>query len=331
MGASVGNRAAGADGSSLSATAGRRAASDQHARAAGHADAARDRHARDQPHAAADPDLHAVDHARAADRDDYAHTVAHAADHGHRRSSLQTVNVRRGPGASFGAFEALFPGTEVQVIGVDESGRWLNVKLEDGREGWINTPLVRIDPTATPLATFTLPPDQTAAAGGTPLPTALIGGGAVTATPALDLPDMPPTSTLEGQAGTPNLPIIDFDPINATSTALAAVLGTSEPSATPGGPTPEPGAPTETHAPIPTNSGPIAAPTTSGEPEVQTGVDLYVNCDNPPRGLLRAPSNLAAGSTAEISLVLVRPHRGADPAAHEHGAVHHQHQRAGNP
>ncbi|MCO6443910.1 MAG: SH3 domain-containing protein [Anaerolineae bacterium] len=215
-------------------------------------------------------------------------------------SSLQTVNVRRGPGASFGAFEALFPGTEVQVIGVDESGRWLNVKLEDGREGWINTPLVRIDPTATPLATFTLPPDQTAAAGGTPLPTALIGGGAVTATPALDLPDMPPTSTLEGQAGTPNLPIIDFDPINATSTALAAVLGTSEPSATPSGPTPEPGAPTETHAPIPTNSGPIAAPTTSGEPEVQTGVDLYVNCDNPPRGLLRAPSNLAAGSTAEI-------------------------------
>ncbi|MBW7880935.1 MAG: SUMF1/EgtB/PvdO family nonheme iron enzyme, partial [Anaerolineae bacterium] len=75
-------------------------------------------------------------------------------------NSLQTVNVRRGPGASFGAFEALFPGTEVQIIGVDETGRWLNVRLEDGREGWINSPLVRIDPTNTPLATFTLLPDQ---------------------------------------------------------------------------------------------------------------------------------------------------------------------------
>jgi len=226
-------------------------------------------------------------------------------------TSLQTVNVRVGPGASYSALVALVPGTEVQVIGVDESGRWYNIRMEDGRVGWINSPLLRIDPTATTFPTITPPPDQTAMAQGSPLPTALIGGGTVTptppaaggatATPALDLPDMPPTSTLQGQAPvTPDLPIIDFDPINATSTALAAVLGTPVPTSAGSGLNATPLGATETNAPIPTNSGPITAPTTSGEPVIQRGVDLYVNCDNPPRASLRAPSNLAAGSTAEI-------------------------------
>jgi hypothetical protein len=226
-------------------------------------------------------------------------------------TSLQTVNVRVGPGASFSAFEALTPGTEIQIIGQDESGRWLNVQLEDGREGWINTPLVRIDPTSTTFPTITPPPDLTAMAQGTSLPTALIGGGTVTPTPpgagaatatiGLDLPDMPPTSTAEGQqAATPNLPVIDFDPINATSTALAAVLGTPVPTTGSGGINVTPVGATETNEPIPTNSGPVAAPTTSGEPVIQHGVDLYVNCDLPPRQSLRAPTNLAAGSTAEV-------------------------------
>jgi hypothetical protein len=228
-------------------------------------------------------------------------------------TSLQTVNVRSGPGANFGAFEALTPGTEVQVIGQDQTGRWLNVRLEDGREGWINTPLVRIDPTATTFPTFTPPPDQTAMAQGSPMPTALIGGGTITPTPpgpnaatatqGLDLPDMPPTSSAVGaQAATPDIPVIDFDPINMTSTALALVLGTSVPTgaATVGGLNLTPVGPAETNAPIPTNSGPVQAPTTSGEPVIQSGVDLYVNCDRPPRQSLRAPSNMAAGSTAEV-------------------------------
>ncbi len=224
-------------------------------------------------------------------------------------TSLQTVNVRIGPGASYGALVALVPGTEVQIIGVDESGRWYNIRMEDGRIGWINSPLLRIDPTATTFPTITPPPDETALAQGSPLPTALIGGGTVTPTPpsgnpatatlALDLPDMPPTSTLEGQApATPDLPIIDFNPINGTSTALAAVLGTPVPTSS--GLNATPLGATETNAPIPTNSGPITAPTTSGEPVIQRGVDLYVNCDAPPRPSLRAPANLAAGSTAEV-------------------------------
>jgi hypothetical protein len=228
-------------------------------------------------------------------------------------SSLETVNVRVGPGANFSAFEALIPGTEVQVIGQDDSGRWLNVRLEDGREGWINFPLVRIEPTSTIFPSITPPPDQTAMAEGSPFPTALIGGGTVTPTPpgpvvatpteGLDLPEMPATSTTEGeQGGTPVIPVINFDPINATSTALAAILGTPVPTAgsTLGSIDVTPVSVTETNQPIPTNSGPVSAPTTSGEPVIQRGVDLYVNCDAPPRASLRAPSNLAAGSTAEI-------------------------------
>lgn len=226
-------------------------------------------------------------------------------------TSLQTVNVRVGPGANFSALVALTPGTEVQVIGIDESGRWYNIRMDDGREGWINAPLLRIEPTATTFPTLTLPPDETALAESSPLPTALIGGGTVTLTPpsanaatatsALNLPDMPPTSTEVGQAvTTPDLPIINFDPINETSTALAAVLGTPVSTQAVGGSSPVPGGATETNAPIPTNNAPVQAPTTSGEPTIQRGVDIYALCDTPPRASLRAPANLAAGSTAEI-------------------------------
>ena len=53
-------------------------------------------------------------------------------------ASLNTVNVREGPGVSFGAFIALPPGTRVEVLGQDVSGQWYNVQLEDGRDGWVS-------------------------------------------------------------------------------------------------------------------------------------------------------------------------------------------------
>lgn len=228
--------------------------------------------------------------------------------------SLQTVNVRVGPGANFSAFVALTPGTGVQVIGQDATGRWYNIRMDDNREGWINAPLLRIDPTNTPFPSLTPLPNQTQAAFETLLPTALIGGITVTpsqpdlgaATATLTLPDMPPTSTIAGQSGapvvtTPDLPIIDFNPIHGTSTALAAVLGTPIPTSAAPLPTTAPvDTSAGTTAPIPTSSTPIVAPTTSGEPVIQVGVDLYANCDAPPSASLRAPANIAAGSTGEI-------------------------------
>jgi uncharacterized protein YgiM (DUF1202 family) len=50
-------------------------------------------------------------------------------------ASLQTVNVREGPEVTFRQIEALVPGTGVEVLGQNADGRWLNIRLEDGREG----------------------------------------------------------------------------------------------------------------------------------------------------------------------------------------------------
>jgi uncharacterized protein YgiM (DUF1202 family) len=63
-------------------------------------------------------------------------------------ASINTVNVREGPGTGFSAFEALRPGTRVEVLGQNAEGNWLNIQLEDGREGWISTDLLRLQDTA---------------------------------------------------------------------------------------------------------------------------------------------------------------------------------------
>lgn len=229
-------------------------------------------------------------------------------------SSLQTVNIRSGPDGSFSAFVALDPGTGVEVIGQSADGRWLNVKLDDGRVGWAAASLVRIAPSPPPFPTV-VPSglDPLALAAGTLAPTALIGGQPVTPTPraATATPATPiasPTPTV-ANAGTPVLPIIDLDPINATSTALAALLGTPLPTATaPAALTANPtvavtaaaGAQASaTAGVIPTNSAPVAAPTTSGEPVVQDRVLVLAECDNP-AARQPAPSNLAAGSTIQL-------------------------------
>lgn len=98
-------------------------------------------------------------------------------------ASIQRVNVRQGPGASFSIIEVLDPGTGVEVLGQNENGRWLNIRMEDDSEGWISAQLVRLEETITPAPTSTPSPDLTALFLGTPLPTAIIGGGTVTPTP----------------------------------------------------------------------------------------------------------------------------------------------------
>lgn len=226
-------------------------------------------------------------------------------------SSLETVNIRSGPGASFGAFAALTPGTGVEVIGVSADGRWLNVKLEDGRVGWAAATLVRIAPSPTPFPTQ---PggglDPASLAAGTLMPTALIGGApvsptplAATATPATPIVTATPT---DAQAGTPVLPVVDTNPINATSTALANLLGTPMPTSLPATATTAASLPvtpasqaSATAGVIPTNSGPVAAPTTSGQPVVQDRVLVLAECDNT-AARQPAPANLGAGSTVQL-------------------------------
>ena len=57
----------------------------------------------------------------------------------------QGVNVRSGPGTSFQPIGSLAPGTEVVVIGRSGDAGWIQVRLDDGREGWVSAPLLQIN------------------------------------------------------------------------------------------------------------------------------------------------------------------------------------------
>jgi len=158
--------------------------------------------------------------------------------------SLQRVNIRNGPGVDFDAFESLAPGTGVQVIGQNGEGSWYNIKLEDGDEGWVVARLLFIEDTPTPFPTPTASPNMTALFLGTPLPTAFLGGGTVTPTPpgavqtstpvgGDELPedtDTPAPDATETSSLVVNVPVVDFDSINLTATALVGNFASPTPS-----------------------------------------------------------------------------------------------------
>lgn len=54
------------------------------------------------------------------------------------------INVRSGPSTDTAPLAALNPGTELDVIGRNGDGSWIQVLLEDGREGWVSAGLVEL-------------------------------------------------------------------------------------------------------------------------------------------------------------------------------------------
>ena len=50
------------------------------------------------------------------------------------------LNVRPGPGTQYPYFTEIDPGTQLAMLG--SSGKWSNVRLPDGRTGWVYTPLL---------------------------------------------------------------------------------------------------------------------------------------------------------------------------------------------
>jgi hypothetical protein len=225
-------------------------------------------------------------------------------------ASLETVNVREGPGVTFSAIKALVPGTGVEILGQNEDGRWLNIKMDDGQEGWIASSLVRVNPMPTLIPTSTPSPDLTALALGTPLPTAILGGGTITPTPPRSVVSPTPigTESATGQelaSGTLQLPVIDVNAIQLTATALNAngitvpqPTTTFTPLALPNENTPTVGAPVTTGATLP----PVtlqAGEGSEGSSSPQQGVDVLAYCDNPVFGK-PAPSGLKAGATIDI-------------------------------
>jgi hypothetical protein len=243
--------------------------------------------------------------------------------------SLQAVNVREGPGTNFGSFTALVPGTGVQIIGRDAEGDWLNVRLEDGREGWVSARLLTIPATETPFPTMTPSPDLTALFLGTPLPTAFLGGGTVTPTPPSSVvtatpfgfeASPAPTDANALPTGSSPLSFIPTAPSEAlllTSTALVRNAATTTATRTP---TLLPTAEREITLP-PTLAANVTANATtsanSGTPtatldvnvnqgltdeqvKALTGVDVFAFCDNVRAYGIGAPKNLTAGSTIDI-------------------------------
>ncbi len=204
--------------------------------------------------------------------------------------SLQNVNIRSGPGTAFSQITALEPGTGVEVLGVNPEGNWYNILMDDGREGWISSTLVFIQPSATPQTTL----PAVVGPGGAPLPTDIFGN-TITPTP----PRSVATPTLPGEAATllvatsvpvVGLPTIDINAINLTATALRGGAGAIPPTQATavGGPT---------GGPLPVATTP-AAPVAVGTAQTGAGIDVFALCDNPAFGL-PAPA-VTAGSTLDI-------------------------------
>jgi uncharacterized protein YgiM (DUF1202 family) len=63
------------------------------------------------------------------------------------------INVRSGPGTTFQPVSAVDPGTEFVVIGRNGDGSWIQVQLEDGREGWVSASLVEVSAAEAPTPT----------------------------------------------------------------------------------------------------------------------------------------------------------------------------------
>ncbi|MBZ0292419.1 MAG: SH3 domain-containing protein [Anaerolineae bacterium] len=220
-------------------------------------------------------------------------------------ASIDTVNVREGPGTNFSAFVALPPGTRIEVLGQNVDGRWLNVKLEDNREGWVSERLIRLQETATPFPTASATTDLTAVAQGTVFPTAILGGGTVTPTPPSSAVSPTPVSasgddenivedTPEGSP-TSFLPVIDVTAINQTATALAGgvVAATLVPTSN------ATAAPSQAATQASGGDTTPTSPPPSGDGVVQQGVDVLAYCDDPSFGE-PAPTNLGSGSTIDI-------------------------------
>jgi hypothetical protein len=248
-------------------------------------------------------------------------------------ASLQSVNLRTGPGESYSAFQALTPGTGVVILGRNDDGSWYNVQLTDGTEGWMSARLLRVNEPPTPFPTATPSPDLTAIALGTPLPTALLGAGTITATP----PPAAVTATPAGNgspdpatlgllvSSTPNIPLVGAGTGTATPNTLSlatpipnAVVG-ANPNFTPSVNVPRidlnainqtatqlassislPRQMTPTFTPfIPGGVTPGAQATVAplGTAVQQRGVDILAYCTE---FGIAAPNNLAVGSVVDI-------------------------------
>jgi uncharacterized protein YgiM (DUF1202 family) len=226
-------------------------------------------------------------------------------------SAQQPINVRTGPSTDYDILVALPAGTGVQVIGQSPDGEWFNIRIEDGREGWIKSSFVRVEPTPTVMPSITPSPNLTALFLGTPLaPTALIGGQA-TATPPQQLrtgtPEvietLPPIQT---EGALPGVPTIDNNAIYLTATALSGGLVNPTQRPTTEGQATSDRAITVVPSDFtpPPNSTIATAATAAPQPSATLGtgrsVRVFAFCDNKDYGAITTVPVLRAGDVVKL-------------------------------
>ena len=78
------------------------------------------------------------------------------------------MNLRQGPGTGYTIVDVLRTGDSATVTGRDAVGTWYQVKLADGRTGWVSSDFVRLsgDATGTPVVQAPAAPARSPAPNG---------------------------------------------------------------------------------------------------------------------------------------------------------------------
>ncbi len=187
--------------------------------------------------------------------------------------SQRRANVRRGPGISFAIIDTLAPRSAVQIIGTSDDTEWYQVRLDDGKEGWVNTALLQVE-------------NEAAEATATPSDAIRLSRETRIVVEAVDAESDATGSTEDGILVF-DVPIADIDSMNLTATVLVGAAATRTAEAAPtdadtiASATPTPSAP----------AGPTAPPLRD--------VNVFAFCNDLSFGI-RAPSNLTPGSTIKI-------------------------------
>ncbi|MEO0594604.1 MAG: SH3 domain-containing protein, partial [Chloroflexota bacterium] len=63
-------------------------------------------------------------------------------------SGMNRVNMRTEPNTTSDIITTLAVGTGIELIRQNEDGSWLQVRLDDGRTGWVAIGFIRIDESA---------------------------------------------------------------------------------------------------------------------------------------------------------------------------------------
>lgn len=96
--------------------------------------------------------------------------------------TTNALNVRTGPSTAFAVITTVPNGTQLTVLGRNPANTWINVRLEDGTEGWVTRSLTNYTQISPNIVSSPLAIAATVAATSTTTGTAATATGTITAT-----------------------------------------------------------------------------------------------------------------------------------------------------